>query len=196
MDQPRTERSRRSRGERAGLTREQIVAAARRTLDARGLDGLSLRAVAAELGVAPNAIYSHLDDKNALIDAVLDDVLSTIAEPRTKDPRRALKTIMVDTYDTLVEQARLVGAYLARQGSRGPEAQRLGMIMDRCLEQLGAGGAIGEAGRRSMIVYTIGYAAFATGWTADGERPLPAAKVRRDFLAGLDWLINGIAGPP
>ncbi|GAB3750893.1 TetR/AcrR family transcriptional regulator [Microlunatus parietis] len=190
------ERSRRSRGERAGLSREQIVAAARRTLATRGLAGLSLRAVAAELGVAPNAIYSHLDDKNALLDAVLDDVLTAVRNPSAKNPRRALRTIMVDTYDTLVEHPSLVGAYLTRQGSRGPEAQRLGVIMDDCLDRLGAGGRAGEAGRRTMIVYTIGYAAFATGWTADGEQPLSASRVRRDFLAGLDWLINGIVGPP
>lgn len=188
------ERSRRSRGERAGLTREQIVAAAQRTLDVRGLDGLSLRAVAAELGVAPNAIYSHLDDKNALIDAVLDDVLSAVPDPHVRDPRQALRTIMVGTYEALIARASLVGAYLTRQGSRGPEAQRLGLIMDDCLARLGARGRVGEAARRTMIVYTIGYAAFATGWTAEGDQPVSSTKVRRDFLTGLDWLLDGIAG--
>lgn len=177
---------------RAGLTREQIVAAAQRTLAARGLGGLSLRAVAAELGVAPNAIYSYVADKNALIDAVLDDVLAAVPDPTTRDPRRAIKTIMIDTYDVLVAKASLVGAYLTRQGSRGPEAQRLGVIMDECLDRLGATGSKGDTGRRTLIVYTIGYAAFATGWTADDDQPIPAARIRRDFLSGLDWLITGI----
>lgn len=169
------------------------MAAAQRTLAERGMAGLSLRAVATELGVAPNAIYSHLDDKNALIDAVLDDVLSAIPDPVVKDPRRALKSIMAATYNALIERPSLVPAYLTRQGSRGPQAQRLGAVMDECLDRLGARGRVGEAGRRTMIVYTIGYAAFATGWTADDDQPLSETKVRRDFLTGLDWLINGIA---
>ncbi len=177
---------------RAGLTREQIVAAARRTLTRRGLEGLSLRAVAAELGVAPNAIYSHLADKDALIDAVLDAVLAAVPSPTARDPRRAITVIMTDTYDVLVDHGSLVGAYLTRQGSRGPEAQRLGVIMDECLDRLGISGVAAASGRRSLIVYTIGYAAFATGWTAADAQPVPAARVRRDFLAGLDWLITGI----
>jgi AcrR family transcriptional regulator len=177
---------------RAGLTREQIVAAAQRTLNRRGLDGLSLRAVAGELGVAPNAIYSHLADKDALIDAVLDAVLAAVPSPTARDPRRAIAAIMTDTYEVLLAQGSLVGAYLTRQGSRGPEAQRLGVIMDRCLDRLGVEGAAVASGRRSLIVYTIGYAAFATGWTADDAQPVPLAQVRRDFLAGLDWLITGI----
>ncbi len=178
---------------RAGLTRDQIVAAARLTLTQRGLDGLSLRAVAAELGVAPNAIYSHLADKDALIDAVLDDVLAAVHSPTARDPRRAITVIMTDTYDVLITQGSLVGAYLTRQGSRGPEAQRLGVIMDQCFERLGIAAAAAAAGRRSLIVYTIGYAAFATGWTDADTQPIPSARVRRDFLAGLDWLLAGIA---
>lgn len=184
---------RRTRGMRAGLTREQIVEAALRTLADRGLDGLSLRAVAAELGVAPNAIYSHLADKDALIDAVLDSVLAAVPDPTARDPRRALTAIMTDTYDVLVGQGSLVGAYLTRQGSRGPEAQRLGLIMDQCFERLGIEGPRAASGRRSLIVYTIGYAAFATGWTADDSQPVPLTQVRRDFLAGLEWLIAGMA---
>jgi len=177
---------------RAGLTRDQVVAAAQRTMTERGVAGLSLRAVAAELGVAPNAIYSHVADKDALVDAVLDDVLAAVPEPTARDPRRALKSIMIDTYDVLLARAGLVGTYLARQGSRGPEAQRLGRAMDDCLLRLGVTGSRAAGGRRALIVFTIGYAAFATGWTAEGEQPLSPERVRRDFLAGLDWLITGI----
>src|SRR5690606_7877048 len=108
------DQERRTRGMRAGLTRDQVVAAAQRTMTERGVAGLSLRAVAAELGVAPNAIYSHVADKDALVDAVLDDVLAAVPEPTARDPRRALKSIMIDTYDVLLARAGLVGTYLAR----------------------------------------------------------------------------------
>jgi AcrR family transcriptional regulator len=40
-----------------------------------------MRAVARRLGVAPNALYSHIEGKPALVDAVLDDVIGEIPLP-------------------------------------------------------------------------------------------------------------------
>jgi AcrR family transcriptional regulator len=52
----------------AGLTRAAIVDAAFEVLEDAGIDGLTLRAVAARLGVRAPAIYWHLDSKQALLD--------------------------------------------------------------------------------------------------------------------------------
>ena len=56
-------------------TREKILAAARRAFDRKGLEGLSLRAVAAKVGITPMAIYRHFASKEALIDALVLDAL-------------------------------------------------------------------------------------------------------------------------
>jgi len=56
-------------------TREKILAAARRAFDRKGLEGLSLRAVAAKVGITPMAIYRHFASKDALIDALVLDAL-------------------------------------------------------------------------------------------------------------------------
>jgi AcrR family transcriptional regulator len=56
-------------------TRERILAAARKAFDRRGLDGLSLRAVAAQVGITPMAIYRHFRSKEALVDALVLDGL-------------------------------------------------------------------------------------------------------------------------
>lgn len=63
---------RRGRGVPAGLTRERIITAAEHVIDARGFDGLSIRSVAAELGVSPTAIYNHVADRSELIDGIAD----------------------------------------------------------------------------------------------------------------------------
>jgi AcrR family transcriptional regulator len=50
---------------RAGLDTDRVVAAAARIADERGLDALSLAALAVELGVRPPSLYAHvggLDD--------------------------------------------------------------------------------------------------------------------------------------
>lgn len=72
-----TSKARRGRGVAAGLTRDLVVEAASRVVDERGFDGLSIRSVAAELGVSPTAIYHHVTDMSDLIDGVADDFVAS-----------------------------------------------------------------------------------------------------------------------
>jgi AcrR family transcriptional regulator len=56
-------------------TREKILAAARKAFERHGLEGLSLRDVAAKVGITPMAIYRHFKNKEALVDALVLDAL-------------------------------------------------------------------------------------------------------------------------
>jgi TetR/AcrR family tetracycline transcriptional repressor len=174
-------------GERAGLSRDLVLDAATDLLAERGT--VTMRAVAQRLGVAPNALYSHVADKTELVDGVLDRVLAQVHAPLGGDPVAALRRMMTSTHDVLLRHPQLVPAFLARQGARGPNAQHLGAV---ALENLAAAGVTGVAARealRVLIVYAIGFAAF----DGDGERPLPGAELRGTFERGLDWLLTGIA---
>ena len=55
--------------------RAAIVAAAIEVIDEHGLDGVSLRAIAARLGIRQPALYHHFASKAGLLDAVADEVL-------------------------------------------------------------------------------------------------------------------------
>lgn len=57
-------------------TRDKILAAARRAFDRAGLEGLSLRDIAAKVGITPMAIYRHFASKQALVDALVLDALA------------------------------------------------------------------------------------------------------------------------
>ncbi|SNY50920.1 TetR/AcrR family transcriptional regulator [Paractinoplanes atraurantiacus] len=63
----------------ARLSKEGIVAAAVELADRDGLDGLSMRRLAQHLGVDAMSIYYHLRDKDALLAAMADAVVSGIA---------------------------------------------------------------------------------------------------------------------
>ena len=65
----------RPRRKRGSLTRELILDAAEE-LAREGWDSLSMRSVAARLKAAPMALYNHFADKDELVDALLDRVLS------------------------------------------------------------------------------------------------------------------------
>jgi len=60
---------------RPGLTRATVVARALEIGNAEGLEAVSLRRLAQELGVTPMALYRHVRDKQDLINAMTERVL-------------------------------------------------------------------------------------------------------------------------
>ncbi|MBI5870369.1 MAG: TetR/AcrR family transcriptional regulator C-terminal domain-containing protein [Actinobacteria bacterium] len=63
---------------RPGLTREAIIAAALEIVDKEGLDALSMRHLGSVLKVDPMAIYYHVPNKSALLDGLMEAVMSEI----------------------------------------------------------------------------------------------------------------------
>ena len=61
-----------------GLTTQRVVEAALRMADEGGLEALSLRRLAAALGVTPMAIYRHVRNKNHLFDLMADWLLEQL----------------------------------------------------------------------------------------------------------------------
>ena len=62
-----------SAAERAPLQRESIIAATRQLIVDDGLESLTLRRLAAALGVTAPALYGHVKDKQDLLRAVAED---------------------------------------------------------------------------------------------------------------------------
>ncbi len=65
---------------RAPLTRDAIVAATRSMIIDRGIEGVSLREVAKELGVTAPALYAHVTDKRDLLAAVAEGQFARLVE--------------------------------------------------------------------------------------------------------------------
>jgi AcrR family transcriptional regulator len=63
-----------------GLKRGLILEAARRVFERDGLEGASLRGIAAEAGYTPAALYFHFDSKEAIYAEVLEASLSQLQE--------------------------------------------------------------------------------------------------------------------
>lgn len=188
--------AKRTPGQRAGLTREAVLAEARAALSHDGVDALSMRRLAQRLGVAPNALYSHVAGRDDLIDTLLDDTLGevTAPDPQRGDWREGIETIMRRTYAVLLAHPDLVPLYVARRGARGPRAVALGEAM---LEMLARGSIEGDAAveaMRTLIVHTIGFAAFAVGEPLTPvESSLTPKALETLFARSLSWLLDGIA---
>jgi AcrR family transcriptional regulator len=76
-------RGRRSRGPKPRLRVERIVEAAIGIADAEGLEALSMRRVAEQLGVGTMSLYRYVPGKDGLIDLMFDTVLTEVKPPDT-----------------------------------------------------------------------------------------------------------------
>ena len=63
------------------LSKERVLGAAVALADARGVEALSMRKLAQELGVVPMALYKHVANKDELLDGMVDLVVGEIDPP-------------------------------------------------------------------------------------------------------------------
>jgi len=91
------------REERSLERRQEVVDAAVRIADRDGLDAVSMRNLAEELGVGTMTLYSYVADKDELLDLMRDEVSREmlVPEPLPDDWREALRAVAARTRDAL-----------------------------------------------------------------------------------------------
>jgi AcrR family transcriptional regulator len=67
---------------RAPLNRDRVLRAAVALADEAGIDALSMRHLAQELGVVPMALYKHVANKEELLDGMVEVIVGEIDPPR------------------------------------------------------------------------------------------------------------------
>jgi AcrR family transcriptional regulator len=110
----------------ADLKRGLILDAARRVFEAEGLEGASLRMIAAESGYTPAALYFHFESKEALYAELLAQSLAMLkhrvdeATARARAPSGRLQAAALAFFDFYAENPRDLdlGFYLFRGGVR------------------------------------------------------------------------------
>ncbi|SIR28859.1 TetR/AcrR family transcriptional regulator [Micromonospora avicenniae] len=108
------------------LSRAKIATAAIRLADVRGLDGLSIRKLAKELGVGPMRLYDYVLNRSELLDLMVDAVYAQIAEAgRHSEWRATVLDIVHRTRDAALEHEWFVDL-LGGRPHLGPHALAVG----------------------------------------------------------------------
>ncbi len=74
---------------RTRLSRDRVLRAAVELADGAGIEALSMRRLATELGVVPMALYKHVRNKDELLDGMVDVVLAGVEPADPSLPWRA-----------------------------------------------------------------------------------------------------------
>jgi AcrR family transcriptional regulator len=110
VELPATAKTRRSSNQRTPLSRDRVLRTAIALADERGLDGLTMRKLAKELGVEAMSLYNHVASKEDLLDGMIDIVFSEIDAPLASGNWKAeLRKRAVSTRDALRRHPWAVG---------------------------------------------------------------------------------------
>lgn len=119
------------------LTREAIVLTALDLIQRDGLDGLSLRKVAAALDTGPASLYVHVRDLGELLSLALDRALASVRIPRdTEQWDKALEQIVLSYLRVLFRHAGVARLAIATIPT-GPNSFRILEAILRLLQQAG-----------------------------------------------------------
>jgi TetR/AcrR family transcriptional regulator, tetracycline repressor protein len=183
----------RGTGQRAGLSRRQVLDAAHALAVEEGLEALTMRALAARLGVVPNAVYKWIPNKAALLDALVDDTLTVVSEPAGTTPLAAVRGLLLSLFDAVTSRPALASLSLDRRAVPGPAAEANRERIRELLVDCGLDDTRAAVLTRVLLVQTIGFAAFVAqtegGALLLGDPHLGAP--RDTFVQGVEWTLAG-----
>ena len=163
-----------TRATKERLSRETVTERALALADAEGIDAVTIRRLATDLGVTPMALYWHFQDKERLLDGVAELVLSQVELP-PDDETRPWSERLRDVLD------RVLAALAAHPSTTDVVKTRILLsepglqLTERVLGLLrGAGFSAEEASQRAVyaLVFIVGLVTGEPGsmpWTEDAE---------------------------
>jgi AcrR family transcriptional regulator len=160
------------RPRQALLTRARIVETAAELIDAEGLEAVSTRRLAAQLGVRGPSLYNHFPNKDAILDAVADEITADVDIDcfATHEWSQAL-VIWGRSYRAALAAHPHIVPYLARGPGRRPRALAMADAVYGGLVRAGWPPArathIGAALRYFVAGSALG--SFARGFVEDPE---------------------------
>jgi AcrR family transcriptional regulator len=156
---------------RPQLTRQRVVAEALAIIAEQGVQALTMRSLAARLGVVPGALYHHVRNKQQLHDLVLDGVLAEV-DVHLDSPMgwpEQLK-VLAHRLRAVLEAHPGVAGILKTRDPLGPHSLALAEAFLAPLQT--AGFADREAGLAFFLLldYTIGFAVSSPPTSVNEQR--------------------------
>jgi AcrR family transcriptional regulator len=179
-------RSATRRRPRTPLSRERILDVAIELADGGGLASLTMRGLGHALGVEAMSLYNHVDDKDDVLDGIVDQVLSMInLTPAVPGWRASIRETAVSAHDVLVSHPWSCELILM-PGRPGISTARLRYI-ESVLARLRGGGfsASGASrGYHAVDSHVLGFTLWELGHTMPDDAP---AGFLEDLLASFDF---------
>jgi AcrR family transcriptional regulator len=177
------------RSARVPLTREAIVDAALRVLDADGIDGLSMRRVGEELKVGAASIYWHVRNKDELLQLILERVVGEmrLPEPDPDHWKEQLRGYCYEVRDVLNSHRDVARISMGRI----PSGPQVALVMEWLFTLLTPAGVPAQVIAYSGDLFALFVGAFAfeeslgPGFFGGDIEPEQFLEMMKDYLRSL-----------
>jgi AcrR family transcriptional regulator len=160
------------------LSRDAIVEEALRQLTSNGLDGMSLRKVAAALDTGPASLYAYVEDLRELHALVLDRALGKVELPRGRAAWRGRLQSLLESYVRVLCDSPGLAKLAFGTIAIGPNALRITEALLGLLEEAKLSTATSAWAVDLLLLYVTAIAAEHAG---DAGRVRPESAVARAF---------------
>jgi AcrR family transcriptional regulator len=172
-------------GRRPQIDRAAILDAAMELADERGLDAVTMHAVAQRLSVTPMALYRHVNAKQELLDGLVERLLTSYPLPPADAPWPDRLAAMAEAVRSTAKRHPAVFPLLLTRPAVTPGARTVRDFVQAALREAGLGEAAAARAERLISTAVLG---FAASEAAGRFRQHPQAVVDEDFAALLGWL--------
>lgn len=227
MTQPSTARKPRAGGGRKSprepLTRDRIFRAALQFVDEHGLQTLSMRKLASELGVEAMSLYNHIDNKDDILAGIADLVFAEVEIPSAESGgwEQHLRRVSETAREALSRHSNVAPIIIAGP-NRGPAYLHMMESVIGTMREAGFTADMAHHGWHTLVAHVLGYVLQETATPilvssnparAAGSRSVSLADLPRDefphiveiapllaecetadeFEFGLDVIVSGLA---
>ncbi len=166
------------------LDRAQVVASLHNLARRVGVQQVTMRELAAELGAAVPSVYYHVPGKQAALDLLAESVLAEIPVPQAGPWDARLTELYCAAREVIVSVPGIAGILQTSAG--GERARRLDRLSRSLLAEAGLSKPVAAAAHTVLYTYLLGSVSLEE---SRGKRQAAAR-----FRAGLDVIIAGIVG--
>jgi AcrR family transcriptional regulator len=131
--------------------------------DERGLAGVSMRAVAARLGVTAMSLYHHVRDKDGLLDALVERLLAELPLPDPSLPGEERLRALADSLRETAARHPAAFPLLLGRPVATPAALAVREVVYGALTDAGVPDALVPRAERLLSTFVIGFAASEVG---------------------------------
>ena len=168
---------------RAPLTRERVLRAAIGLADESGIESLSMRKLGQELGVEAMSLYNHVANKDDILNAIVDMVVSEMEPPSPEaDWKRALRQSARSAYEVLLRHPWAASLMLSGSGVSQARLRYMDALLGT-LRKAGFSAEMTDHAYHALESHIMGFTLWVVGMNlgSDDDVAALATSFLRDF---------------
>ena len=158
----------------ARLSRDRVLDAAMGIADREGLDALTMRRLADELGAGAMSLYHHVPNKDGILDGILERVVGEMELPTGRDWKAGLRRAAMSAHESLGRHPWAAAALLGGERASPARLRHMDAILG-CLRGAGFSDVETDLAYHVLDSHIMGFSLWLAGISAGMRRLGPVS---------------------